>query len=344
MRGFLAMIWREMKALRKEKTIVFAILIQLFIASFSSVILLGIMVYYDPGSIGQSSQASLDVGVIGNHNSMFIKYLVDRNYRVRIYDNATRAEAAFKAGRLDAIVILSDSDKGVVNMKLVLPDMDAQATLALMLLKDPMTRYENFLRDQEGVTLRYNDVQGKPFTTYEFLYTLIIPILMFFPAFIAGSMVIDSISEEVENKTLDTLLSAPVSINYITGAKIIASLAVGAFQCILWIVLLGFNGFTIQNAGWILLLSVMITGIVAILALMVALVFRDRERSQFIYSLMILVLFALTYFISPSPFALVSRLATGDPYTGAVQLLTYAAILVVLVAVTPFVTRKLTSN
>jgi ABC-type Na+ efflux pump permease subunit len=167
---------------------------------------------------------------------------------------------------------------------------------------------------------------------------------MFFPAFIAGSMVIDSISEEVENKTLDTLLSAPVSINYITGAKIIASLAVGAFQCILWIVLLGFNGFTIQNAGWILLLSVMITGIVAILALMVALVFRDRERSQFIYSLMILVLFALTYFISPSPFALVSRLATGDPYTGAVQLLTYAAILVVLVAVTPFVTRKLTSN
>ena len=166
------------------------------------------------------------------------------------------------------------------------------------------------LRDQEGVTLRYHDVQGKPFTTYEFLYTLIIPILMFFPAFIAGSMVIDSISEEVENKTLDTLLSAPVSINYITGAKIIASLAVGAFQCILWIVLLGFNGFTIQNAGWILLLSVMITGIVAILALMVALVFRDRERSQFIYSLMILVLFALTYFISPSPFALVSRLAS----------------------------------
>ena len=62
MRGFLAMIWREMKALRKEKTIVFAILIQLFIASFSSVILLGIMVYYDPGSIGQNSQVEPERG------------------------------------------------------------------------------------------------------------------------------------------------------------------------------------------------------------------------------------------------------------------------------------------
>ena len=77
---------------------------------------------------------------------MFIKYLVDRNYRVRIYDNATRAEAAFKAGRLDAIVILPDSDKGVVNMKLVLPDMDAQATAGADAAQGPYgQRYENFL-------------------------------------------------------------------------------------------------------------------------------------------------------------------------------------------------------
>jgi ABC-type Na+ efflux pump permease subunit len=167
---------------------------------------------------------------------------------------------------------------------------------------------------------------------------------MFFPAFIAGSMVIDSISEEIENKTLDTLLSAPVSINWVTGAKIIASVVVGALQCVLWVVLLGFNGFTIQNVGMILLLSMMVTGIVAMVALMVSLVFRDRERSQFIYSLVILVIFTMAYFVSPSPFALVARLATGDPFVGALNLIVYLAALVALAAVTPVITRKLTTS
>jgi ABC-2 type transport system permease protein len=344
MKGFLSMVWRELKLLRKEKTIMFAILIQLFIASFSSIILLGIMVYYDPGSIGQNATATINVGVLGDQRSQFISYLQERRHHVYPFDDAAKAEAAFKSGRLDAIVYIPGEEKGAVNMKLVLPDMDAQATLVLMLLKEPMERFENYLRDKDGVLVRYQDVKGKPFTTYEFLYTIIIPILMFFPAFIAGSMVIDSISEEIENKTLDTLLSAPVSINWVTGAKIIASIVVGAFQCGLWVILLGFNGFHIQNVAIILLLSMMVTAIIAMIALMVSLVFRDRERSQFIYSLVILVMFSLAYFVSPSPFALVARLATGDPYVGILHLAVYAAALIVLATVTPFVTRKLTTS
>jgi ABC-2 type transport system permease protein len=343
-RGLLSMVLRELKALRKEKTIVFAILVQMFIASFSSVILLGIMVYYDPGSIGQNTKASMNVGVIGDKQGQFAACLRESHNRPFLFDDAVTAEAAFKSGKLDSIVYVPEKVDGVVDMKLVLPDMDAQATVALMLLKTPMERYENSLRQQGGVRMRYQDAPGKPFTTYEFLYTIIIPILMFFPAFIAGSMVIDSISEEIENKTLDTLLSTPISMDWISGAKILASVVVGAFQCALWIILLGFNGFSVQNAGLIMLLSVMVTSIVATTALIVSLVFRDRERSQFIYSLVILVLFALTYFISPSPFALVAGLATGNMYSGVMQLLPYVLTLIAITAVTPLVTRKLTSS
>jgi ABC-2 type transport system permease protein len=342
MRGLLSMVLRELKALRKEKTIVFAILIQMFIASFSSVILLGIMVYYDPGSIGQNAKASMNVGLLGDRQGQFTACLRESHHRVFLFDDTAGAESAFQSGKLDAIVYVPEKVNGVVDMKLVLPDMDAQATVVLMLLKTPMERYENSLRQQGGVRVRYQDAVSKPFTTYEFLYTIIIPILMFFPAFIAGSMVIDSISEEIENKTLDTLLSAPISINWISGSKIVASVIVGAIQSALWIVLLGFNGFSIQNAGLIILLSVMVTGIVAMMALMVSLVFRDRERSQFIYSLVILVLFALTYFISPSPFALVAGLATGNAYAGFVQLLPYVVALTAITAITPVVTRRLT--
>jgi ABC-2 type transport system permease protein len=337
------MVWREIKLLRKEKTIMFAILIQFCIASFSSVILLGIMVYYDPASIGQNAAARLNVGILGDGGSQLVTYLHERNHHVRFYSDAAAAEDAFKSGKLDVIVYVPPEQSGVVDMKLVLPDMDAQATLALMLLKEPMERYENYLRDRNGITVRYQDAGGKPFATYEFLYTIIVPILMFFPAFIAGSMVIDSIAEEIENKTLDTLLAAPVSINWITGSKIIASVVVGIFQCLLWIILLGFNHFHIDNAGLILALSVTVTAIVAMLGLALALVFRDRERSQFIYSLVILLLFALSYFVSPSPFALVARLATGDPYVGALQLVGYVAVLLVLACVTPYITRKMTT-
>ncbi len=344
MKGFLSMVLREIKALRKEKTIMFAILMQFFIASFSSVILLGIMVYYDPGSIGQNAQVNLNVGVLGNYNNRFVSYLEERNHRAIPFSDAAKAEAAFKAGMLDAIVFLPDESKNPVEIKLVLPDMDAQATLVLMLLKQPMENYENYLRQKEGIFARYQDVQGKPFTSNEFLYTIIIPILMFFPAFIAGSMVIDSISEEIENKTLDTLLSTPLSINNITSAKIIASLVVGVFQCLLWIVLLGFNGFSIQNAWLILLLSVLVTAVISMLALIVALSFRDRERSQFIYSLVILVMFTFSYFVNPSPFALVARLATGDPYVGIAQLLVYLAATAVLIVVTPLLTKRLMKN
>lgn len=344
MRGFFSMVWREIKLLRKEKTILFAILVQMFIASFSSVILLGIMVYYDPGSIGQNASATINVGMIGDTRSRFAYYLQERSHRVYPFEDSNRAEAAFKAGYLDAIVYIPEENDGAVNMKLVLPDMDAQATLVLMLLKEPLERYENYLREKEGVMLRYQDTKGKPFSTYEFLYTIIIPILMFFPAFIAGSMVIDSISEEIENKTLDTLLSAPVSLNWITGAKIIASVVVGALQCVLWVVLLGFNGFSIQNVGMVLILAMISIAIIAIIAMMVSLVFRDRERSQFIYSLVILVVFSLAYLVNPSPFALVARLSTGDPYVGAVNLIIYAVALAALIIITPYVTRKLTTR
>ncbi len=344
MRGFLSIVVRELKALRKEKTILFAILIQFFIASFSSMILTGIMVYYDPETIGQNAQYGLDIGLLGDTDSQLGQYLRERNHRVIPFREADKAEAAFKSGKLDAIIYLPDDSNGVVEMKLVLPDMDAQATIVLMLLREPLEKYETYLRTRDGISVRYQDIQGKPFSTYEFLYSLIIPILMFFPAFIAGSMVIDSIAEEIENKTLDTLLSAPVSLTRVTGAKIAASLLVGAAQCIAWLILLRINGFEVENAGLILLLSLVVTGIVALIALYVSLLFRDRERSQFIYSLVILVLFSLTYFISPSPFALVARLATGDPYVGFMQLLSYIGALIVLLALMPWVTRKVAVN
>jgi ABC-2 type transport system permease protein len=341
MKAFFSMVIRELKAVRKEKTILFAIIIQLFIASFSSVIVVGLMAFYDPSSIGQNPYTTVKVGVIGDKQSPLINFLQARNLLVVEFDKPEEAEAAFKAGQIHTIIYIPKAESGVVEMKLVLPDMDAQATVVLMVLKQPLQQYEDYLRKANGVQMLYTDIRGRPFTTYEFLYSVIIPILMFFPAFVAGSMVIDTVCEEIENKTLDTLRSTPVSLNQIFGAKIVASVMLAVIQCLIWAILLRFNRFYIQNLGLVLLFAIIVAVIIAIIAVLISMGFRDRERSQFIFAMVLLITVGLGFFLNPSPFSLVARLATGDHYIGAGQLIIYLIPMILLCIAFPFLSRKL---
>jgi ABC-2 type transport system permease protein len=344
MKIFLSMVMKELKAVRKEKTILFAILIQLFIASCSSILVVGLMSFYEPDSIGTNTDVRIKVGVISEDNGLFTSFLSGRNIKVREFDNADTAEKAFLSGMIDTIVYVPKKTSGIVNMKLVLPDMDARATVVLMVLKNPLKKYENFLREQQGIHVRYSDMGGKPNSTYEFLYTIIIPVLMFFPAFIAGSMVVDSISEEIENKTLATLLSAPISLTRIFSAKIVASIIIAVVQCILWALLLKANSFSIQNLGVVLIFSMVIAAIIALTALMVSMLFRDRERSQFIYSMVIVVAVGISFFLNPSPFGVIARLATGDAFLNMSQIIVYLIPLILLTVAFPLLSRRVVSK
>ena len=330
--------------MRKEKTILFAVLIQLFIASFSSILLVGLMAFYDPDSIGHNTSVNIRVGIIGDRHNPFISFLQQRNLGAVVFDDASRAEAACKSGAIDSIVYIPRPTSDVVDMKLVLPDMDARATIALMVLKGPLKQYENYLREQHGIRMRYSDMEGKPNTNYEFLYTIIIPVLMFFPAFVAGSMVVDSVSEEIENKTLATLLSAPVSLSRILGAKIVSAIIIAIIQCILWALLLRANSFAIQNLCLVLIFSLIIAAIVALTAMLVSILFRDRERSQFVYSLLIVVALGISFFLNPSPFGIVARLATGDSFLNISQISLYLVPLTLLAVAFPLLSQRVLSK
>jgi ABC-type Na+ efflux pump permease subunit len=320
---------------------VIAVIIQLFIASFSSVILVGLMSFYDPESIGVNARISTRVGVIGDAGSPLVGFLKDRNIRVRTFPSPLDAENAFKAGAIDAVMFIPEDSGGVVEMKLFLPESESLSTMILMILKEPLKRYENYLREKCGVHIRYADIKGLPPTTYEFRYSFIIPILMFFPAFVAGSMVIDSISEELENRTLETLWAAPVSLNLIFGAKIAAALFLAVVQCVLWSMLLRFNRIYIQNLGLVLLLAAVVAAIIAVGSALISTYFKDRERSQFMYSLLISFSAGLSYFIDFSPVTLMTRLATGDYYTGIVDVAIYLIPLLALLATLSLVAKKL---
>jgi ABC-2 type transport system permease protein len=336
MNAFAAIIKKELKLVAKEKTIMIAIGIQLFIASFSSAILIGMLSFYDPDSIGLNARVSINVGIIGDANDPLIGFLRGRNARVTVFSSSENAEVAFQAGAIDAIVFIPEAIRedhgGVVDMKLFLPESETRSTLILMILKEPMKQYENYLRKRQGVHVRYTDIEGLPSTTYEFRYSVIIPILMFFPAFVAGSMVVDSISEELENHTLDTLWSAPLSLNVIFGAKVVAALVLAVVQCALWSMLLRFNRIAIQNLGLVLLLAAVLAAIIAVGAAFVAVYFRDRERSQFVYSLFTLLSVGMGYFFDASPITVMTRLAAGGYHAGLADVAIYGVLLLVLLA------------
>jgi ABC-type Na+ efflux pump permease subunit len=340
-REFFVLVKRELKSIKKEKTIMLAILIQFLIASFSSIILIGIMSFYDPASIGENTRVTIKVGVVGDTTSPMVGLLEARNLKVTPFTDTDEAEAAFRSGEVDTVMSIPEGETGVTEMKLVLPEADTSKTLILMVLNEPLKRYEDYLRAANGVELNYGRVGGKPHTNYEFLYSVIIPILMLFPAFIAGSIVVDTVSEEIENKTLDTLWSAPVSLNAVFSSKVFAAILTAIVQCLLWTVLLRFNGFSLQNLGLVLLLSVIIGASISFGAALVAMYFKDRERAQFVYSITLLVAAGLGYFLNPSPLSLIARLAVGDQYVGAPEVLAYTLPLLLLGAAFFTLSRRL---
>jgi ABC-type Na+ efflux pump permease subunit len=185
------------------------------------------------------------------------------------------------------------------------------------------------------------DLKGKSPTAFEFIFSAILPILMFFPAFVAGGMVIDSISEELENHTFDTLLSAPLTVSTAIGAKISAALLLTLAQCLAWLGLLRLNRIAIHNLGWVLLLAMITAGIITAGAAIITIFFRNRERSQFVYSLALLVVASGSLLANVSPIKALSRLAVGDFYAGGLDVLVFAAILAVLLLLLSRSTRRL---
>ena len=340
MSAFVAIVKRELRAVARDKTIVIAIMIQLFIASFSSVILTGLMSFYDPESIF-SGRFSARVGVIGDADSPLVGFLRERHLAVTTFSSPQDAEDAFRAGRVDAVMVIPEDRGGIVDMQLFLPESESLSTVMLTILREPMRKYENTLREQRGVHLMYANIQGRSPATYEFRYSFAIPILMFFPAFVAGSMVIDSLSEEFENRTLDALRAAPVSLNRILGAKIAAALVLAVGQCILWSVLLRWNGIRIHNQQLVVLFAAVIAAIIAVGSALISMCFKDRERSQLVYSLFVSVSGGVSYLFDLSPVALIARYATGDYYVGLADMAIYLALLLALLVVLPPAAKKL---
>ena len=342
MRAYLTVVKRELMAVLRERTILIAILIQLFIASFSSVLLVSMLALYDADSGGVYSDMGLGVGLVGKVVAPLDGILSQNGFHPYPFATLDEAQKAFYQGQVEVILVLpEDNGRGLVEMKMLLPKEDALSSMILNALQKPLKQYENGLRTARGISLRYTDLKGTPPTQFEFVYSVILPVLMLFPAFITGGMVIDSLSEELTNNTFETLLSAPLSPNLAIGAKISAAVILACLQCIAWLGLLALNRFPVANAGWVLLLAVLCAAIIGTGAAIITVLLRDRERSQFVFALALLVSTAAAFLMDVSPIKPMARLAIGDYYSGGQDVVIFALFLAGLLAVFMRITRLL---
>jgi ABC-type Na+ efflux pump permease subunit len=203
-------------------------------------------------------------------------------------------------------------------------------------LKDIFLKYEKDLREIRAERLQDHPLPLQTQKTsgggdfYEFVYGLLIPLLVFMPAIIASALVIDLITEEYQHETLETLISTPITFAEIVWGKVLACELLVPVQAGVWLLLLMFNGIAIENAGMILLQVVITSFILILLGTLTALHYRERTAAQFIFStaLVVVIMFSLT--LADNPLNLITRLAVGT--AGVEQWLVLGSTIIVILA------------
>jgi len=314
------------------------VLLQLFIALFSSFLMVGLTSMYDPSSLSKYSHFRYSVGYAGN-DTRVLAYLHDSpDFRVYKMDLST-AVTALEERKLAAVIYVPDTALNAqdpVKITLYTLQNDLQSAIVDVKLKDIFLKYETDLRaartariSEQPLPLRLPASKGGG-DFYEFVYGLLIPLLVFMPAIISSALIIDLITEEYQHDTLETLISTPVSFAEMIWGKVLACGILVPIQAGAWLILLMINGIAIENAPQILLQVTISSLVLILLGALTALHYRERTAAQFIFStaLVVVILFALS--LPANPMNLLTRLAVGT--AGPEQWIVLAATIAIIAA------------
>jgi ABC-type Na+ efflux pump permease subunit len=297
--------------------------LQLFIAMFSSFLMVGLTSMYDPSSLSKYSHSRYSIGYVGIESQLLTDLQKSPDFRVYEMDLST-AVAALGQRKLAAVIYVPDTlpdAQDPVKITLYSLQNDLQTAIVDVKLKDIFLKYEQELRSIRSDRLHEKVIELKIEKTsgggdfFEFVYGLLIPLLVFMPAIIASALVIDLITEEYQHETLETLLSTPITFVEVVWGKVLACELIVPIQAGAWLLLLMLNGIAIKNAILILLQVLVSSLILILLATLTALHYRERTAAQFIFStaLVIVILFSLA--LPVNPLNLITRLAVGTAGT-----------------------------
>jgi ABC-type Na+ efflux pump permease subunit len=340
---------KDFSSLTNEKTILLAVLLQLFVAMFSSFLMVGLTSMYDPSTIAGYSGIEYQVGYSGEDSPLLD--LLDSRDDIRVHRmDLSSAVTALKERQLAAVIYVPDtspvSDEPV-KITLYSLQNDIQGAIINAKLKEVFLEYEEYLRDlrRERLTVEPEPIQvpekAGSSSFYEFVYGLLIPLLLFMPAIISAALVIDLICEEYEHHTLDTLLSTPVTFQEVVWGKTGLAVLLVPLQVLTWLVLLLSNGIYIAAIPLILLIVLASSVVLILTAALTALYYRERTSAQIIFSIAVVILILAALSVPGNPFNLVAVLGTGSagPALGLILALPIAAACILAMVVSWYSSR-----
>ncbi len=315
---------RELASLRSEKTIVLALLIQLFVAAFSSFLVVGLVSLYDPGN---AAGITVETAVAGDAaDELAAAAESTDSMEPRLYETKQAAVDAFTAREVDAALLVTETPRHVLEVRVLVPDQGVASTLVVVQAREALRAFERAERADRAAHLTSTPLELPPRAGaspyFGFTYTVLVPLLLFLPVFIAGSVTVDSLTEEVERGTLELLRVAPVTLTDIVEGKLLAAAGLAPVQAALWLALLSLNGTAIAPAssavgtaaGVVSLLGLTagLAALVTALGAAVALVSPDRRAAQTVYSLGVLGLFGAAALSPVNPANVAAKLAVGS--------------------------------
>ena len=102
---------KEFRGLFNERTILLAVLLQLFIALFSSFLMVGLTSMYDPSSLSKYSHFRYNVAYAGNDSQVLDYLSTSKDFRV-YQMNLSDGVAALKERKLSAVIWVPDTLPG----------------------------------------------------------------------------------------------------------------------------------------------------------------------------------------------------------------------------------------
>ncbi len=316
---------RELSALSREKTIVLAILIQLFVAAFSSFLVVGLTSLYSPGSVDAQG---VEIGVAGEGDDALLEAVRAQGGAEPVpYESPAAARESFADGEIQAVLVGSrvpapgggngDGDGGrVLDVSATVPDGSIETTLIVVQVRGALQELERAERDRRGAFLERpplplpDDVDAGQY--YGFTYTVLLPLLLFLPPFISGSVAVDAVTEEIEGGTLTLLRAAPVSLTDVIDGKALAMAALAPAQATLWILLLSFNGIAVANPVALLGLVSAVAVVVVTFGVVLGLRLGTRRSAQLLYSVLTLAVFGAAVVLPEHPATTAAKLAVDS--------------------------------
>ncbi|MDD1669606.1 MAG: ABC transporter permease, partial [Methanomicrobiales archaeon] len=218
-RNIWIMARKELSGINYEKTIIFAIVLQLFVAMFSSFLMVGLTSMYDPSSVSQYSRFRYSIAYTGADSTLLDRLEASEDFVVYGMDLSPALES-LKERKIAAVIYVPATppdSPDPVQITLYTLQNDLQATVVGVKLKEVFLGFEDDLRAARAARITTEPIEvafppaARAEGFYEFVFGLLIPLLVFMPAIISASLVIDLITEEYQHETLETLVSTPIT-------------------------------------------------------------------------------------------------------------------------------------